>query len=362
MIQQPTDLEFLTAIFKENTAFAYITGFPDDPSNITNDRRQICWGGGYAKDTCLYPDQNNYFTISVFNPDETGKARRRKALFMATYVIVADDVAEKIPVEQANLLPPPSYKLQSSNGSEQWGWILDHPCTDRAVVENLLDGLVEKGLAPSGKDPGMKGVTRFIRLPNSKNTKASRIAENGGIPPDVYITEWSPERTVSMEALAIPFGINLQAPRRDARVDGASDLPDHPILNLEGIINVKQVLSPGRFDITCPWIAEHTGGADDGAVVFTNDDGTIGFKCHHGCCEQRTSRDLLLLIEGKSPGFKEQLVLYKLPMMFQDATPATTTVINQSDLPPAIEKTIPVAGSIDDAITKNDTTNNNKND
>ena len=232
-------------------------------------------------------------------------------------------------------MPPPSYKLQSSNGSEQWGWILDEPCTDRHVVENLLDGLIKQGLVPSGKDTGMSGVTRFVRLPNSVNTKASRIAENGGVAPRVHLTEWNPERRVSIESLAEPFAVNLQAERREGRVDGATDLPDHPMLDLANVVYVKQVLSEGRFDITCPWVNEHTDASDDGCAVFTNEDGSIGFKCHHGACEHRNTGDFIKYVEAQAPGFKEQLNYYKAMIEFKD-------VATGLPLAPALITTQPV--------------------
>ena len=240
MTPQPSDQEFLQAIFGVAAPFAHVTSFPDDPSAIVD--RGRCWGGGWFKDTHIDPRNNNYFTISIFE-----QPRRRKDYFIATHLIVADDVSEKIPVENANLLPPPTYKLQSSNGSEQWGWVLDTPCYDRGMVENLLNGLIVQGLAPAGVDPGMKGVTRYIRLPNSKNTKASRVAENGGIPPAVHLTEWHPERKTSIEFLAAPFNIDIHAPVRKESDSKAIDLPDHPMIEMinKGVVHVKEKLGPG---------------------------------------------------------------------------------------------------------------------
>jgi len=52
--------------------------------------------------------------------------------------------------------------------------------------------------------------------------------------------------------------------------------------------------------------------------VFTNQDGSIGFKCHHGACELRTGKDLLIYIESKSPGFKLTLNQWKLQRDFKD--------------------------------------------
>ena len=37
--------EFLTTIFGDDAPYSHVTGFYDDPSNITNDRRSIAWCG-----------------------------------------------------------------------------------------------------------------------------------------------------------------------------------------------------------------------------------------------------------------------------------------------------------------------------
>lgn len=305
-----TNQEFLRALFGREASRVHVTSFMQDPSApMTQEEHLRAWAGGYFADRHLAPGGNQYFTISTFNPDDTGRARRRKALFRATHVIVLDDVKEKLSVTMAKMLPPPTWVLETSLGSEQWGYLLASPCEDRAMVENLLDGLVASGLAPDGKDPGMKGVTRYVRLPEGYNTKASKAMF--GLPFKCRMLKWHPLAATTMQVLAAPFGIDLQAPRRDARVDGAANLPDHPLLQLDDVLLIKEVRSDGRFDVRCPWVYEHTGGADDGTAVFTNADGTIGFKCHHGSCQHRTGRDLLGFLEQQQPGFVERLTTWQ---------------------------------------------------
>lgn len=344
-----TNDQFLKTIFGDNQPFAHVTSFHDDPTNIDNDARGRCWGGGYYRNTLILENSNQYFTISIFNPDETGKARRRKNLFMATYVIVADDVREKLDIEQVKRLPVPTYKLETSAGSEQWGWVLDYPCTDRNMVENLLDGLVEKGLSPSGKDPGMKGVTRYVRLPEGVNTKALKLVN--GLPVKCRMIEWSPWNKVSIENLAEPFGVDLHAQRRETRTDGASEIDDHPLVNIPDVIRIKDIRSAGRYDITCPWITDHTNEADDGAAVFTNNDGSIGFKCHHGSCEHRTGKDLMEYIEEHEPGFNDRLNKWKV---FRDFGEPVKPVLDFMGTYPVNSQVIPAPEqpTISDLLSK----------
>lgn len=313
----PTNKEFLTALFETELDWVHVTDFAHDPSNIPDGQQLRAWMGDYYSRYTMSPGTNQYFTISLFYADDKQKARRRKALFRSTPVIVLDDVREKLPIEEANRLPKPTWILESSDGSEQWGYKLDVPETDRGRVENLLDGLVSQGLAPQGKDPGMKGVTRYVRLPEGINNKANKLVD--GQPFKCRITEWNPERTVSLAALAEPFAVNLDAPRREGRIDGAASVSDHPLLEVIDLIHIKEERSDGRFDISCPWVEEHTGAADNGTAIFTNSDGTIGFKCHHGVCEQRTGGDLLRLVEESAPGFGNKLKAWQLKRSFEQA-------------------------------------------
>lgn len=296
---------FLTALFGEDKHWVHVTDFQHDPNNIPKEQHLIAWKGDYYSRYRMREPSNQYFTISLFYCDEQQQARRRKALFRSTPVIVLDDVREKLSMDEVQKLPRPTWILETSQGSEQWGYLLDQPCTDRHRVENLLDGLVANGLAPDGRDPGMKGVTRYVRLPEGVNNKASKLID--GQPWRCQMRLWEPANRVTLEQLATPFTVDLDASRRETRVDGAAAVSDHPIINIPNVISIKEVRSDGRFDITCPWVEEHTGEDDSGSGVFTNSDGTIGFKCHHGACQTRTGADLLNYIEAQQPGFRSQL-------------------------------------------------------
>ena len=312
---------FLRAIFGDDAPFAHVTGFPYDPGNIPKDKHLIAWKGDYHSRYRLQPNHNQYFTISAFYCDDQSQARRRKALFRYTPCIVLDDVKEKLSMTEVAKLPQPSWILESSAGSEQWGYILNTLCEDRGRVENLLDGLVANGLAPDGKDPGMKGVTRYLRLPEGINNKVSKLVN--GQPFKCRMLVWEPTRRVTMEQLAAPFAVDLDAVRRESRVDGAAAVSDHPLINIPDIIHIKEVRSDGRFDIKCPWVDEHTGADDSGAAVFTNEDGTIGYKCHHGNCQSKTGKDLLRFIDAQQPGWSvSTLKNWQIMRSFDVAAPA----------------------------------------
>jgi len=301
--------QFLYAIFSDKYTQSHVASFLHDPNNIPKNEHMKAWCGGNYNRYTLTPG-NQYFTISLFD-----NGRRRKVDYIATYCIVLDDVREKLPIEQANKLPKPSWILETSAGSEQWGYILSEPCHDRYKVENLLDGLVENGLAPGGKDPGMKGVTRYVRLPEGINNKASKLVN--GKPYSCTMLVWEPDRQCTLEDIGDPFFVDLNKERRDTRVDGAGKMPDHPLLD-EGLLNIKEVRSDGRFDVTCPWVDEHTGAVDDGAAVFTNFDGSLGFKCHHGACDHRTGYHLIQAMDTRRAGWAERYNTWQAMLQFDD--------------------------------------------
>ena len=321
-----TNKEFLTAVFGDDAPWAHVTDFPYPPDDIPKDSHLSAWKGDYACRYALTPATNQYFTISTFYADEDGHARRRKALYRQTRCIVLDDVYEKLSIDEVSKLPSPSWVLETSAGSEQWGYILSAPCAERARVENLLDGLVLNGLAPDGKDPGMKGVTRYVRLPEGINNKKAKGVFK------CQMKLWQPFVRVTLEQLAAPFHVDLDAPRREARTDGAADVADHPLLQTKHI-QVKEIRSDGRFDIVCPWVHEHTNADDSGAAIFTNADGSFGFKCHHGACQHRTGGDLMRWLENQRPGFKAHMSQWQF----------TREMASAQAIAPAPVESVPVA-------------------
>jgi len=129
-----TNHEFLNALFGADAPWTHVTDFPYSPLEIPKDQHLIAWKGDYSSRYNLTPGYNQYFTISNFYCDDQGQARRRKVLFRHTPVIVLDDVKEKLSLDEVSKLPRPSWILETSPGSEQWGYILTLPCTNRPKV------------------------------------------------------------------------------------------------------------------------------------------------------------------------------------------------------------------------------------
>lgn len=247
-------------------------------------------------------DANNYFSLAVFRPDESGKYRRIKSRFQALYAVMLDDVGSKVPLERLTL--PPSWLLETSPGNCQAGYLLRNPLSDGSVADHLMNAVIAAGLC----DPGASGPrTRLARLPVAVNGKHSPAFA-------CRMLKWSPELRYRVEELIGGLQLDLQQGRRgpkqeihvvqDSPVSGDPVWIPRPEDNavLVAIRNrgfYKVPLGEGKHSITCPWVQEHTDGMDSGTVYFEPDDlwPIGGFKCQHGHCSSRHIKDLLRLLE-----------------------------------------------------------------
>lgn len=72
--------------------------------------------------------------------------------------------------------------------------------------------MVAQGLATDGKDPGMKGVTRYGRLPLGINNKPALVAEYGH-PFQVRLAEWDPARRYTLAEIIGAYKLKLGTTR-----------------------------------------------------------------------------------------------------------------------------------------------------
>jgi hypothetical protein len=298
---------FLSAIFGSDYERAHVTGFGDDPSgkasgtpHMQRKRSAHMWGGGRfgERAASFREDMNTYYCVSLFRAEPDGRARRRKALFDEMHIVVIDDVADKPgegnsgKVEASFVLErlgPPSYRLETSPRNEQWGYILASPETSEPRAAALIQGMIAAGLTADGSDPGMKGVTRYVRLPIGSNRKAKYATSANPRGFRCRLRSWQPERSFTVPQIAAAFDIDLDAVagrkvRQPVRVDDATDVWLRALNHL-GLVK-GSLNEPGKFDVTCPFVEEHTDAADDGTARMPN--GMIW--CHHGHCAERNHR------------------------------------------------------------------------
>ena len=261
-------------------------GFPDDPRANGKWFPRVMQRGGIP--TQIKKNNNNYVNISTFRPDIHGDYRAKEELFAATYAILLDDIGTK--VKRSHVKLKPSAIIETSPKNQQYVYVLNKPVKNKKLVKRLVDGLVAAGLT----DAGAKGVARWMRLPFGVNTKAEHLVDGKGF--KVSLVEWHPERRYSIKQIAKAHDINLN----DTDTNSSASKPrkictDEVLIALKAGSLWKAELEPGKHDIACPWVGQHTGKVDYGAVYYepaVENNLAGGFKCQHGHCVGRTIVDL----------------------------------------------------------------------
>jgi hypothetical protein len=279
-----------------------VAGFSGDPMDI----EPHAWGGRAGPPgipSCIQPNHNNYIAVSSFKHGIDNKVRRRKDQFSRMFAVMVDDVGTKVKFDDLALAP--SARVETSPGNYQDWYFIYPPVSNRLKAEALVEGMIENGLTADGADPGMRGVTRYGRLPVGVNGKAKYVEKLGHeFQQNVII--WSPTTRYSIEEIANAYGVDLNKaaqPRRKSSnskklakaykssgEDAFLELLHRANLYTESVSSLD-----GAHRIVCPWVHEHTDEDPTGTVYFEpseENDWRGGFKCHHGHCQSRNIADL----------------------------------------------------------------------
>jgi hypothetical protein len=298
---------FLEALFADALPGTYtvVCSFAGDPYKV--DRPE--WAGRpWSPGQRLAPrfdGGNTYTTVSMFEPDpQSGEMRRRKALFTALHAVMIDDIGTK--VGRAKLLLAPSAMIETSPQNFQAYLFVrqDEHARDRGMCERLIERMVAAGLTADGKDPGMKGVTRYGRLPVGVNGKAKYVQALGR-PFQTRCTTFEPQRRYSITEIADAWRLDLTAPKPAytnvvsitpalARKAGEQFGALLETLQLMQMYRGKIGAGPWHA-ITCPWIDSHTDRAETGSAIAepsADNNFAGGYRCFHGHCDQRSMRDV----------------------------------------------------------------------
>lgn len=248
---------------------------------------------------------NNYCTISSHRGNERGRLRRTKATFAAQHGVMLDDLGTKVDLDRLPRGVPLSWKIETSPGNYQGGFILAEPLTDAAVADRLMKAIIDAGLC----DEGAGGPTaRLVRLPQGSNGKMTPAFS-------CRMVEWAPTRRYSVQELVVGLGLNLTPDGRSKKESTARNTTPREGIDEDGVYIpapngnpviallkdkglYKAPLGSGKHDITCPWCSEHTDAVDSGTAYFEPDDGFPfgGFRCHHGHGDRLHIRDLIAFL------------------------------------------------------------------
>lgn len=346
-----TNAEFLRELFRGLPAdqCAWITSFGVDPGKAS--RRDWFGMGIHPARSAVVADYgaetaNTYCTFSSFTGEQTEYGYsfrgRRNSLFGAQYAIMLDDLGDglgaKLSMDHLGKLEP-SWVLETSPGNYQGGYFLIEPLGDRGQASGLINEMIKVGLAAES-DPGMAGVCRYGRTPVGWNAKKAYV--NGSGPPSCRLVHWRPDLRYSPWQICQAFGMDWQAivdkagavaagvgsgTAGGARASMCSG-------NARGWIDlvgdaVGRLDAPNDkgadgvwFDITCPWVHEHTSGEDTGTALGLCDaGGAVGLSCHHGHCIDRTFRGDVVpwLLEHPDPAVRRRAIQLDALEAFGDA-------------------------------------------
>lgn len=161
------------------------------------------WAGKVYEGKADVSDEmhDNYFCISLVQ-EVGGSIARQKTNFCALMCVVLDDVGTK--ADNTPTLEP-SWKLETSPGNEQWGYILSKPVRSVEEADELFKKIANAGYT----DPSANGLsTRYMRLPVGVNSKKEHVKNNDGKPYPVSLKHWEPDLRYSVKELE--EGLNLE--------------------------------------------------------------------------------------------------------------------------------------------------------
>jgi hypothetical protein len=285
-----TNEEFIKNIFNN---------FPEGASpavcSKSGDPTEGGWPPRHADGAALPATNNNYISCSSYNDCDDGSFKVRKEQIAAYQVLLLDDLSTKIEMQRLGDFKL-SWLLETSPGNFQGGIILAEPITVIAVAECLQKALIAAELC----DKGATGLGRWARLPNAINGK-EKYKDAEGKPFRCRLVQYMPAKRYSQQEIVDGLKLDLEPKKEALNNQTVEDVvtpknKDNKViaaLIARGLY--KKDLGSGKHDITCPWVNEHTGQLDDGAVYFESSEENSfgGFKCHHSHGDKYHIRNLL---------------------------------------------------------------------
>ena len=211
-------------------------------------------------------------------------------------VMVLDDVGTKA------ITPPlePTWKMETSEGSFQWGYVFSEQPT-KADFSAAILAIAEAGYT----DKGAINAVRNFRLPGSVNIKPGRDAFRS------ILREFHPDRDFTLEQICTALNV-MPAESVDAykpiRIsdDGTDDVMVW--LSEKGLL-LSRPNQEGWAGVVCPNSAEHTDGNPEGRYMPAN----RAYTCLHSHCIDFGSRAYLEWVAENggpkhTPGLREELL------------------------------------------------------
>ncbi|MFZ9261444.1 MAG: hypothetical protein ACO23G_13565, partial [Limnohabitans sp.] len=229
-------------------------------------------------------------------------------------VMVLDDVGDPAKTTQLPTLEP-TWKMETSPGSYQWGYVFSEQPTKDEFSAAIL-AIAEAGYT----DRGAINPVRNFRLPGSVNLKPGRDGFQS------VLLEFNPERDYTLEQICTAFNVTpapAQAGSVFRPIRLSDDGTDDVLIWLSE--NGKLLSLPNRegwAGVECPNAASHSDGNPEGRYLPT----TRSFCCYHSHCTEIDSRAFLDWVAEQggpahTPGLRDELLSMTMEAALSKLTP-----------------------------------------
>ena len=294
-------LDFLTKLAPEGETFLVVRQKPqlkDGQYQFHADGAIKATWPAMLPTTKIKPDWAIYGNTASFIVDRFKDGHPSASAANCEYVLVMvlDDVGTKAAV------PPiePTWKMETSEGSYQWGYVFSEQPT-KAEFTSAIKAIADAGYT----DPGAINAVRNFRLPGSVNLKPGR---------DMFVSklvEFHPERDFTLPQICQALNVTpgaVEEVYRPIRIsdDGTDDvmvwLSDNGLL-------LSRPNQEGWAGVICPNSAEHTDGNPEGRYMPAN----RAYCCLHSHCLELDSSVFLKWVGDNGgplhePGLREELL------------------------------------------------------
>lgn len=291
-----------------NTIFPSDSLLDDDIVCITFKRSKYWINKNFAElenaDHYARSAHSTYFCVAVvrkptIGPDNPkGRIKRGRDDCQVVFLIWCDDIGTKAKA------PPvaPSYRMETSPGNFQWGYLIEPFELDGAGGEHTryFEACVRAMSAAGYSDGGADGCYRVLRLPGSVNTKP----EHNGF--RARLVEWAPERSWKLPALMKDLGLEPVYDKKSKAKSNVATLPGvilpqgDPVvdwLSEQGLLMRRGDTEGDWLEVKCPNADKHTDGNAEAAFSPLGCGGQFSgarqFKCQHAHCQNLDIRDFM---------------------------------------------------------------------
>ena len=292
--------KFISSLFHEQDTVCFAVFTRETKTHVFLPFEQVLSTDHFKK----LEESNNagadiYFGLNPFDSSLVGQSQGRTEANISRvarlYVDIDANGSETLArIKSGDRIPQPHSILSTSPNKYQLIWNVSG--MDKETAKQHLAALIQH----FGTDTACKDLNRIFRLPGFKNHKYSdkpivQLLEVSAAPREFSIEDFKLplEEARTFEAPTLPPDVEIIEIRRRA------DLVRSNLKQVGTAYSETTQSHPTpatRFEINCPWSAEHNP-PNSKAAIFAYADG-FGFHCFHQHCSHRTWQTFRSYIDG----------------------------------------------------------------